>query len=141
MPERTFVLFYAGDYDLAHPVQVLMADDDWRPELREKKPRAAAVMRDFRGELRNRDRLSARDIERLSVEPARGGEGASIGLHDVGHVDEVAETRDPVRNPGDLSRKRDERGRDQRDAQLARPASDRLAQSVGAPARFGCLNL
>jgi hypothetical protein len=32
-PDRTFVLFYAGDYDLAHPVQVLMADDTTGPWL------------------------------------------------------------------------------------------------------------
>jgi hypothetical protein len=32
-PDRTFVLFYAGDYDLAHPVQVLLADYANRPWL------------------------------------------------------------------------------------------------------------
>lgn len=32
-PDRTFVLFYAGDYDLAHPVQVLLGDYANRPWL------------------------------------------------------------------------------------------------------------
>jgi hypothetical protein len=33
VPDRTFVLFYAGDYDLAHPVQVLMANYATKPWL------------------------------------------------------------------------------------------------------------
>jgi hypothetical protein len=32
-PNRTFILFYAGDYDLVHPVQVLMANYASRPWL------------------------------------------------------------------------------------------------------------
>jgi len=38
-------------FDLGKPVVVLMAGESWRPELREQKPRARAVMQDFRGEL------------------------------------------------------------------------------------------
>lgn len=33
VPDRTFVMFYAGDYDLAHPVQVLMANYASKPWL------------------------------------------------------------------------------------------------------------
>jgi hypothetical protein len=33
VPDHTFVLFYAGDYDLVHPVQVLMANYASRPWL------------------------------------------------------------------------------------------------------------
>lgn len=36
-PGRTFVTFYAGDYDLAHPVQVLMANYATRPWLDERR--------------------------------------------------------------------------------------------------------
>ncbi|MCB0170733.1 MAG: hypothetical protein KDJ97_09300 [Anaerolineae bacterium] len=42
-PDRTFVMFYAGDYDLAHPVQVLLAnygDQPWLDARRGQVPLA-----------------------------------------------------------------------------------------------------